>query len=121
MISLVLSKFVSLNLINLDNERRHADLENIEDYLAPLLLQYLSESGLLCVYHLKSPVYLAPSISIDPNDPTSCCTFLFLQSATGEDIVHRLSDQEVILWRLFVWNNLKLNRAGRTVEFKGTY
>lgn len=97
------------------------EYKEIEKSVVPALLNFLSTNGIVNVFHLKSPVYVTPSIALNPNDPSNATAYLFLRSPSGEDTPHRLSEHEMLYWKLFVWDNLKINNQGRLVAPSDRY
>lgn len=100
------------NKVELDKNKN--SLQRVSKYL----LSYLSNNHIINVFHLPDPVYLTPSIIINPNDPLDANGYLFLQSSSsGEDEIHKLTPHELLLWRFFVWEKLKINKSGKLIEY----
>jgi len=90
-------------------------------HIAQSLLHHLSEQNVIAVYHVTAPIYMTSSIILNPNDPVACNAYLMLQSANGEDQPHKLTGQELTLWKLFVWESLKTQSPGISIAFADQY
>lgn len=88
-----------------------------EERVANELLGYLSKNEIINVFHLKAPVFLVPSVTINPNENNNASTYLFLQSSYGNENLHKLSNEEQLLWKFFVWDNLKKNKTGKSLMY----
>jgi len=92
-----------------------------EDKVAFLLLDYLSKKGVINVFHLRTPTYIVPSVTVNPNESNKASTYLFLQSSHGNDNIHKLTGEEQLLWKFFVWDNLKKNKSGVLIKYSPEY
>lgn len=85
------------------------------------ILKHLSDNYTIAVFHLNAPVYSIPIIAVNPNDRNSSKTYFLLQSTSEAEEVHKLSQGELIYWKLFVWDNLKSNSTGKQIHYSPTY
>lgn len=112
-------RFIGSIIPLLIQPNEHFSIKNnyINHKIVNRLLQFISENKIVSVFHLTAPVYLTPSIALNPNDTLSTHVYLVLQTTTGEDNIQKLSNQEVFSWRYFVWDYLKINNSGKEVSY----
>lgn len=89
---------------------------NIEEKVASDILNFLSKNRIISVFHLSAPLYLTPTVVTDPTDRFLLKPYLFLESF-GEEKLHLLSREDSLIWKAFVWDNIKINKLGKIVEF----
>lgn len=104
----------------LKNEINIAD-KQIGSDIVPSLLLYLSAESIVSVYHLPAPVYLTSSVVMNPNDPKARDTYLLLKSPKGEDLPHKLTNEEVTMWKFFVWEKIKMDNEGIPIPYSSLY
>jgi hypothetical protein len=90
---------------------------NLASKISTGIVEYLSNNDIITVFHLKAPTYLIPTIALNPNDRQSSQTYCVLQSDSGIDNLHKLTRDEMLLWKFFVWDNLRLNNSGKPVKY----
>jgi hypothetical protein len=81
------------------------------------IVQYLSNSDIITVFYLQSPVYSLPIITLNPNDRQAAQTYCVFQSSSGEDQLHKMTRDEMFFWSYFVWDNLRVNNSGKQLKY----
>jgi hypothetical protein len=113
---LAVLKLNDITDLSLD-KRYDGKYKNFEEKVASEVLSFLSINEIVNVFHLKAPIYLVPSVALSPNKLGKASTYLFLQSESDIENIHKLSSEELLLWRFFVWDNLKKNKSGELITY----
>jgi hypothetical protein len=93
-----------------------------DDFLKQLVhitLLALNQSKHVLVFTTQAPVYGLPIIAIDPSDISKSKVYSILDSE--KMTLLKFPDNETLLWRLFVWDQLKSNNySGKPNNYHGT-
>jgi hypothetical protein len=92
-----------------------------EDQVTVQFLDYLSRAGTINVFHLKAPIYIVPFVAINPNETNRASSYIFLQSLQEYDNIHKLTKEEQVHMKFFVWDNMKKNKAGLPIKFSADF
>jgi len=94
--------------------------DDVESVIASTLLSYLSRENIINVYYLSAPVYISSVISLELSECDSSA-YLCLETLGGQDQLHKLSDREMFISRLFVWDNVKTHHPGSLMRYQDSY
>lgn len=75
--------------------------------LAEKILRGLRKEHKLMVFTCDAPIFTQPLIIIDPAEIKNAKIYSILDSQDGNFTVHKFSSEEVVLWRLFVWDKMQ--------------
>lgn len=85
------------------------------------ILNYLNINKYLLVFLMDQPIYTAPLIVIDPNDLRNCKAYFILENESGKATVNNLPFQDIVTWKLFVFDKIKTQGLGRQINFKSNF
>lgn len=94
-------------------------LTDLEIYkISETILRALRMECKLVVFTCSAPIYTLPLIVIDPAETKNAKIYALLDSDENSFNVHKFSIEEIILWRLFVWDKIKSPIfGGKIIEF----
>jgi hypothetical protein len=112
-------------------EKIHIDLnENVDLFHEPILsdtdiygttasiLRSLRKECKLVVFTCDAPIYTLPLIVIDPAETRNAKVYAIIDSESDNFNVYKFSNDEIVLWRLFVWDRIISSKySGAVVEF----
>lgn len=105
-----------LSLLKL-KDLAYKDLEEIVD----CVLEYLNTNKHMLVFHVTAPIYSMPLLAINPDDPKTASLYAMLEDSNQGVSIHRYQKEDFMLWRLFVWDNLKTNVNSKPVKYTRTH
>jgi len=94
-------------------------LSDVEIYATSAsILRALRKECKLVVFTCDTPIYSLPLIVIDPAETRNAKIYAILDSDNENFNVYKFSNEEIVLWRLFVWDKIKSSKySGTIVEF----
>ena len=84
--------------------------QNDKEVITDEILIYLNKTRHILVFNNSSPIYGMPLIAIDPTDQYNMKIYNLLQDEKKKIDIHKFSQQDSVLWRIFVWDQLKLRK-----------
>lgn len=82
------------------------------------ILHSLRKECKLVVFHCDAPLFTLPLIVIDPAETKTAKIYAIVDHHDNNFRVHKFSNEEVVLWRLFVWDKIQSTKyRGVPVDF----
>ncbi len=77
------------------------------------LLRFLNENRFIITFLNESPIYTLPIVAFNPASRDNLEIYSLHEHKYESEMIYRFSKEEKLLWRMFVWDNIKTkNRAG---------
>lgn len=100
---------------DLFNEPVLSDLQVLQ--ISNTILRALRKECKVAVFTCEAPIFTLPLIIIDPAETKNAKVYAIIDTNNDNFNVYKFSNEEVILWRLFVWDKLKSQTyCGRMIE-----
>jgi len=80
------------------------------------ILESLNRNRVVTVFEVSAPIYSMPLIALNPNEAKNCRIYAVLEDEISTSI-HRYSQQDTVLWRLFYWNKIRSQDRGIPVYY----
>jgi hypothetical protein len=104
----------TFNQIIADREYKINHLEEIVDEV----LKYLNSNKDILVFISDAPIFSIPLVIINPSEARNSRLYALLDSGNDEISVYKYSTEDVLIWRMFVWDKLKAKQySGRNIEY----
>lgn len=71
------------------------------------ILVLLNRNRNIMVFIGRAPIYAIPIVAINPAESKNIKLYALLDINNPEINIHKYSNEDVVLWRLFVWDKLK--------------
>lgn len=110
-------KFEIRSNISLDEFRVEKNSNKIEE-LVDQTLSALNLSRHILVFVTEAPIYSLPIVAIEPSDNKKIKIYSLIDSDSQGIAYYKLPERENILWRMFVWDQLKSPKyAGVEIKY----
>jgi hypothetical protein len=81
-------------------------------------LKSLNSSRYILVFITEAPIYSLPIVAIDPSDNKKIKIYSLLETEADRITYNKLPEIETLLWRMFVWDQLKSPKyAGEEIKY----
>ena len=82
------------------------------------MLELLNRNKKIMVFVLNTPVYAIPILALDPAEAKNAKVYAILNNEKNDEPIFKYQYDDAMLWRLFVWDQLKTERfGGRNIPF----
>ncbi len=75
----------------------------------------------IAVFHNEAPIYTLPLIVIDPAETKTAKVYMIIDDNENDFDVYKLSQEEVLLWRIYVWDKITIQKSGKPIEIDQLY
>lgn len=86
--------------------------------IAQEILERLNRNKIIMVFAVEAPIFTIPFIAINPNE-SSAKVYALLDIEDRLSLPYKFTPDNTMLWRLFVWDKLKVSNAGKNIPYIG--
>lgn len=95
--------------------------EELIEKIVDETLEQLNRNRYILIFTTTAPVYSLPLIVMEPSDNRNIKVYAMLEMEIDKLHLFRFPDNDALLWRLFVWDQLKAKKyAGEEVKYSST-
>ncbi len=87
-------------------------------FVANELILYLNRNKFVHVFLVDAPVFSAPMVVTNPNDLKNSNAYVVIENETKFTHISKLPVEDILTWKLFVYDRLKTQNAGEQIDYK---
>ena len=95
-------------------------LATIKDQLIHIMvddiIEFMYQNRFILTFYVTEPIFTLPALAINPNE-SGPKLYLLLESEHGQgSALIKCTQENTLLWRLFVWDKLKANNTSKQIS-----
>ena len=106
-----------------ENYKKHAGQKNyqlINQFIFLLsldIVELLNKNKIILTFHNTEPIYSTTLIAIMPDTLKETKLYLILEDEEERTQLLKVNSENVLLWRIFVWDKIKTSNGSKNIEF----